>query len=158
MFSFNLNSEINRSKSFDRRFALGAGLIILLTFSQLTCSEDSSSLMPEDFVFDATYYLVKISRTRDGVTFLELHSPSVAGVMEITGYNYFREVSLQGVQQVSEGIFSNQDGNLIFYSTTTEESKQGVYDFNNDWFTLNYTIENYLYTETWKRVEPLAAP
>ena len=155
MLRFNLNSESDRSKSFARRFFLGAGLIILLAFSQLTCTEDSSSFVPEYLELDGTYYLVTISRTRDGVNFLELNPPDAAGVIEITGYSYVRDISIQGVQELDEGVFGYQDGVLIFYSTITKESKQGLYDFNNDWFKINYTIEDYLYVETWKLVEQI---
>ncbi len=158
MFLFNLNCEISRSKSFAERFPLRAGLFILLALCLVSCSEDSDSSFPEDFIFDDSYYLVKISRTRDGVTFSELRSPDIGGILEITGINYFRDMVIGENREVDEGQFSHSGNYLIFYSSTEDETKQGVYDLKDDSIILNYTSGDFLYTETWKRVEPMAGP
>ena len=158
MFRFNLNCEIGWSKSLAEKFTPRAGLFILLVLCFVSCTKDLDSSFPEDFVFDGSYYLAKISRTSDGVTFSELQSPNVGGVLKITGVNYFWDMTIGEDRGVDEGSFAHSGNALIFYSGTTDETKQGVYDLKDDSIILNYTSGDFLYTETWKRVKPVAGP
>jgi len=158
MFRFNLRCQVLRSKSLPERFFLRAGLWLLLSVFAVACSEENSEFLPEDFVLSGTYYLVKISRTRDGVNFSELLPPNVGGVLEINGNYYFRDMTIGETRDLGEGALDYQGKVLIFYIDSGDESKLGVYDQENDLITINYTLGDYLYTETWKRVEPTEGP
>ena len=153
MFRFNLNRTNHSSKWFGRKTSPAAGLLILLSLAIASCSGDNDSLIPEDFSYNGSYYLIKISRTSDGVSFEELSAPDVGGVIIITGTSYSRETSISESQETEEGTLEIFDNIIIFTLRGTGEQIRGTYDIKDETITMNYTLGGYLYTETWKRVE-----
>jgi hypothetical protein len=152
MYRFNINIETGQSKVLSR--VLAGWMVILLALS-LSCSEDSDIVASENFDFDGTYILTKIARTFDGINFAEESPPAVGGILLINGSYYHRELTLSQEYEEENGTFIFTDGLLFFTSDNGYSGRHGTYDLENRTLTINYTLGDYLYTETWKLADPV---
>jgi len=130
-----------------------AGLVIIL----LGCKDDSSANLPADFTFDGSYYVVEITITADNKNFTTYRHPDVYGVLNVSGGTFNRDVVITEKDRWQDsGTVSVSENVIILYPDDLMGSEQvGVYDLENEWIRLNYALDNYLYTEIWRRVRPL---
>lgn len=162
MVCFNLNSSKRSCKKRGARAALLAGAFMTLSLMISGCSEDNSGTVPEDFTYDGTYIIREISATRDNVTIYRWDQNAAIGLLEISQETYYLQLSY-GSDAFGYGSRYDQ-GTLVFENSTilfmsdsvaTNTIPRGTYDYEKDWLRINYISSDFLWTEIWKRAEPV---
>lgn len=152
MYCYNLRIKTKQGKLLSR--ALAAGMIFLLALS-LSCAEDAEIVTSEDFDFNGTYIMTRITRTFDGVNYAVQSPPSVGGILQITGAYYHLEITLSQEFEEDNGKLYFSEGILFFTSDDGDIDRHGTYDLENRTLTVTYTLGDYLYSETWKLADPV---
>jgi hypothetical protein len=160
IFNLNLASFTGKSGGF-RLYAwlCFLGVIFLTLFG---CTEKSSEIaLPEGFSFDGSYYIIQLTRTKDNINYNTYRNPDVTGIMKITNGNYIREIIIyydsQNMETLQDsGTVTVSDKSITLINQLGRGSDpQGEYDPREDWIRLNYTWDESLLTEIWKRVIPV---
>jgi len=162
MFRINLNSIIPSCKKRRTGFRLLAGVLAALVLIFPGCTEDTSSGLPEGFVYDGTYLIREVSATRDNVVIYAWDQNAAVGMLTISGEEYELELAYgsdaYGYGSRSDhGMLVIENSSILFMSDSvvTTTVPRGTYDIEKEWLRINYLSNEFLWTEIWKRAEPV---
>ncbi|MFH1069609.1 MAG: hypothetical protein V1794_08310 [Candidatus Glassbacteria bacterium] len=141
--------------------------IAVLTSISLTlagCSKDAPTSLPADFSYEGTYIALGVQTTQDNDYVLSWDRNAVTGLMQIANGRYSlvlyfgSEAFGYGSRQDVGRIEVDQDAETIRFipeADTTQTDPVGRFDLENDWLRVNYLKSDWLWTEVWKRADPV---
>ena len=150
----------NKARSYIWAITLMVGIVL----SMAACSEDTPTSLPVLFRYEGTYVPLEVSTTRDGQYVSAWNRQAVTGLLEISGNRYLLTLYFGSD---AFGYGSRFDSGYVAIDTTTDtitfiqqgEQTQsepiGQFNIENDWLRVNYLLGDWLWTEIWKRVEPV---
>ena len=169
----NLRSRPLSGKGWVRGAA--ACLFIIAVISLSVCGTDSGNpladSLPAGFTLKGSYYLIQRSATFDGINY-DYDSESYTGgvmliqeedtlassVYDLYAYPFSRDYTFDGgmTSMIDSGyVLRSQRAVGLLYRGASDYAFIGRYEEDEDWIVINYTENDSLYTETWKRVKPV---
>lgn len=162
MFRFNLNSSIRSCKKRSTGLKLLGWALAALVLIFTGCTEETSSGLPEGFTYDGTYLIREVSATRDNVVIYSWDRNAARGLLEIEGETYILQLTFGSDAEgygarSNQGILVFENSSILFVSDSvgTGTIPRGTYDIDKDWLRINYVSSEFLWTEIWKRAEPV---
>jgi hypothetical protein len=162
MFRFNLNSSIRSCKKRRKGFKLLGWALAALVLIFPGCTEETSSGLPQGFTYDGTYLIREVNATRDNVVVYSWDRNAAIGLLQISGDRYDLELSFSSDAygygtRSDQGTLVFENSSILFMndSLTAGTVPRGTYDIEKDWLRINYISSEFLWTEIWKRAEPV---
>ena len=138
-------------------------LLLAVAVLLVNCADNSPTTVAEDFNYNGSYVAARVVERLDDDTQYVYSGSDLSGLLLIQDSIYtlgvFIRIGSSSIGRIDRGILKISNG-YVHFDTASDTSLQSVpwgeYILGKEELKINYLKDNNLWTETWKRGQPVA--